>query len=145
MLGILFVVVSIGCGSFVSGLCFTNLFLVQQSSWQGRGLVDSLLIILLISVFRFPSWRCSGAVRSLWLWHFLVMFTYRKQTFAGNLDSITPLWIYKIKCCYPPQGRRDIVLASSVRACVRLSVRPFRPSVRPEPYLSTYWSDLIHS
>ena len=28
---------------------------------------------------------------------------------------------------------------------VRVSVRPFRPSVRPEPYLSTYWSDLIHS
>ena len=46
------------------------------------------------------------------------------------------------------QSRRDIVLASSVRA----SVRPFCPSVSPstlfvcpEPYLSTYWSDLIHS
>ena len=41
--------------------------------------------------------------------------------------------------CYTPifiprRSRRDIVLASSVR-----------PSVRPEPYLSTYWSDLIHS
>ena len=34
----------------------------------------------------------------------------------------------------PRRSRRDIVLASSVR-----------PSVRPEPYLSTYWSDLIHS
>ena len=28
---------------------------------------------------------------------------------------------------------------------VRASVRPSIPSVRPEPYLSTYWSDLIHS
>ena len=38
------------------------------------------------------------------------------------------------------QSRRDIVLASSFH--------PFRPSelfVCPEPYLSTYWSDLIHS
>ena len=41
----------------------------------------------------------------------------------------------------PRRSRRDIVLASSV--CP--SVRPFCPSVRPEPYLSTYWSDLIHS
>ena len=37
----------------------------------------------------------------------------------------------------PRRFRRDIVFASSVRA----SVRPFRP----DPYLSTYWSDLIHS
>ena len=28
---------------------------------------------------------------------------------------------------------------------VHPSVRPFRPSLRLEPYLSTYWSDLIHS
>ena len=45
----------------------------------------------------------------------------------------------------PRRSRRDIVLASSVRPSVCPSVRPFRPSVRPEPYLSTYWSDLIHS
>ena len=38
----------------------------------------------------------------------------------------------------PRRSRRDIVLASS-------SVRPTIPSVRPEQYLSTYWSDLIHS
>ena len=42
----------------------------------------------------------------------------------------------------PRQSWRDIVFASSLRA----SVRPFRPSslfVGPEPYISTYWSDLI--
>ena len=32
--------------------------------------------------------------------NFLVMFTYRKKTFAGNLDSITPLSIYKINVVY---------------------------------------------
>ena len=40
----------------------------------------------------------------------------------------------------PRRSRRDIVLASSIL--------PFLLStlfVRPEPYLSTYWSDLTHS
>ena len=41
----------------------------------------------------------------------------------------------------PRRSRRDIVLASSVRP----SVRPSTLFVCPEPYLSTYWSDLIHS
>ena len=43
---------------------------------------------------------------------------------------------------------RDIVLASSVRLSVCLSIPSVRPSalfVCPEPYLSTYWSDLIYS
>ena len=40
--------------------------------------------------------------------------------------------------------RRDIVLASSVRPSVR-SLHPSTLFVCPEPYLSNYWSDLIHS
>ena len=49
--------------------------------------------------------------------HFI---TYR----SGNTAT-------QIRLCFiiPRQSRRDIVLASSVH---------------PEPYLSTYWSDLIH-
>ena len=42
--------------------------------------------------------------------------------------------------CTIQLSRKDIVLAASVR--------PFRSAalfVCPEPYLSTYWSDLIHS
>ena len=53
--------------------------------------------------------------------------------------------------CYPPTKSEGYSFGV-VRASVRLSVRPFRPSFRPsalfvcpEPYLSTYWSDLIHS
>ena len=48
----------------------------------------------------------------------------------------------------PRRSRRDIVFASSVRPSVRPSIPSVRPStlfVCPEPYLSTYWSDLIHS
>ena len=44
----------------------------------------------------------------------------------------------------PRRSRRDIVLASSVRPSVH-SIRPSALFVCPEPYLSTYWSDLIHS
>ena len=40
----------------------------------------------------------------------------------------------------PRRSRRDIVLASSVH-----SGRPSTLFVCPEPYLSTCWSDLIHS
>ena len=39
----------------------------------------------------------------------------------------------------PRRSRRDIVLAASVH-----SVRPSAIFVCLEPYLSTYWSDLIH-
>ena len=44
----------------------------------------------------------------------------------------------------PRRSRRDIVLASSVRPSIP-SVRPSALFVCPEPYLSIYWSDLIHS
>ena len=40
----------------------------------------------------------------------------------------------------PDEDGGDIVLASSVRACVS----PSALFVCPEPYLNTYWSDLIH-
>ena len=44
----------------------------------------------------------------------------------------------------PRRSRRDIVLASSVRPSIP-SVRSSALFVCPEPYLSTYLSDLIHS
>ena len=44
----------------------------------------------------------------------------------------------------PRQSRRDIVLASSLRPSIP-SVLPSALFVCPEPYLSTYWSDLMHS
>ena len=48
---------------------------------------------------------------------------------------------------YPPMKSQGYSLGF-VRASVHPSVRSSIPSalfVRPEPYLSTYWSDLIHS
>ena len=55
---------------------------------------------------------------------------------------------HEISCliCYPPTKSegysfgRDIVSASSIRPSI-----PSALFVCPEPYLSTYWSDLIHS
>ena len=41
-----------------------------------------------------------------------------------------------INSYYPPTKSEGIVLAPSI---------PSTLFVRPEPYLSTYWSDLIHS
>ena len=47
---------------------------------------------------------------------------------------------YKVCIGYPPTKSEGYSFG-----CVRPSVHSVRPSVRPEPYLSTYWSDLIHS
>ena len=44
------------------------------------------------------------------------------------------------KSYYPPTKSEGYSFG-----CVRPSIPSVRPSVRPEPYLSTYWSDLIHS
>ena len=66
------------------------------------------------------------------------------QTLEQTREHVGGVYIV-IALVIPRRSRRDIVLASSVRPSVCPSVRPFRPSVRPEPYLSTYWSDLIHS
>ena len=61
----------------------------------------------------------------------------------GIFKSYLLLW-----SCYPPTKSKGYSFGV-VRACVRSSVLPsVRPStlfVCPEPYLSTYWSDLIHS
>ena len=50
----------------------------------------------------------------------------------------SPLGIWHV--FIPRRSRRDIVLAASIHS-VRLSAL----FVCPEPYLTTYWSDLIHS
>ena len=46
-----------------------------------------------------------------------------------------------ISVIYYPATKSEGYSFGVVRACVRPSVH----SVRPEPYLSTYWSNLIHS
>ena len=72
--------------------------------------------------------------------------------FANNVGGGGGFFYILYPFIIPRQSRRDIVLASSVgpfRSSVLLLVRPsIHPStlfVCPEPYLSTYWLDLIHS
>ena len=69
-------------------------------------------------------------------WVSIIIMCYLWNLLKINTTMLL-LWILFV---IPQQIRRDVVLASSVR--------PFRPStlfVRPKPYLSTYWSDLMHS
>ena len=48
-------------------------------------------------------------------------------------------WVHTV-CFYPPTKSEGYSFG-----VVRASVRPSIPSVRPDSYLSTYWSVLIHS
>ena len=64
----------------------------------------------------------------------------KRITFYLYMDLLTLLSYLLI---IPRRSRRYKVLASSVRPSVP-SVRPSTLFVCPEPYLSTYWSDLIH-
>ena len=47
---------------------------------------------------------------------------------------------YHVPYYYPPTKSEEYSFG-----VVRVSVRPSTLFVCPEPYLSTYWSDLIHS
>ena len=67
--------------------------------------------------------------------------------FAGGIAQNKKQHIRCISSYYPPTKSEGYSF-DVVRPCLRPSIPSVRPStlfVCPEPYLSTYWSNLIHS
>ena len=93
-----------------------------------------------LSIFEWPFYA-GFTVHDLNLFSLVVQVSHWNRT--PKVKLLTELEVDIFIFIIPRQSRRDIVLASSVPP----SVHSFRPStlfVCPKPYLSTYWSDLIH-